>query len=113
MMNRKKREGIVYSTNPDFNFREDAPGIPETLAPSRQQLYVWLDSKSRKGKTVTLVKGFVGKEDDMQKLARELKTLCGTGGSLKDSEILIQGNFREKIVTYLEKNGYKVKKAGG
>jgi len=111
-MSRKNREGIVYSTNPDFKFEKE-PAKPETLPPAAQLLYVWLDSKSRKGKTVTLIKGFKGTVDDLEILGRSLKTLCGTGGSVKDGEIIVQGDFREKVLAYLSKNGYKVKRAGG
>jgi translation initiation factor 1 len=111
-MSTKKREGIVYSTNPDFNFAADTPGQEATLPPAQQMLYIWLDSKARKGKTVTLIKGFRGTFEDLDKLAGELKKSCGTGGSVKDGEIIIQGNFREKILTFLSGKGYKVKKAG-
>jgi translation initiation factor 1 len=111
-MSRKNREGIVYSTNPDFKFGKE-PEKQETLPPAAQVLYVWLDSKSRKGKTVTLIKGFKGSADDLETLGRSLKTLCGTGGSVKEGEIMIQGDFREKVMAYLSKNGYKVKRAGG
>jgi len=112
-MSRKNREGIVYSTNPGFKFEKDSPERAETLPPAAQLLHVWLDSKSRKGKTVTLIKGFKGREDDLEMLGRSLKTHCGTGGSVKEGEIIIQGDFREKVVTFLSKGGYKVKKAGG
>jgi translation initiation factor 1 len=111
-MNRKKRGGIVYSTNPDFIYEaEVTPGI--TLPPDRQLLYVWIDSKARKGKTVSVVKGFSGREEDLESLAREIKTGCGTGGSVKNGEIIIQGDFREKIIRFLNGKGYKTKKAGG
>ena len=112
-MSRKKREGVVYSTNPDFNFTGGEESREPTLPPDRQLLFVWLEAKGRKGKTVTLVKGFVGYPEDMEDLAKELKKLCGSGGTVKDGEILIQGNFREKVVTWLTNKGYKVKKAGG
>ena len=112
-MNKKNREGIVYSTNPDFVFEPDSSLQDVTLPPQQQVLYVWLDSKARKGKTVTLIKGFRGNTGDLERLATELKKYCGTGGSVKEVEIIIQGNFREKILTYLSDKGYKVKKAGG
>lgn len=112
-MKHKNREGIVYSTNPDFQYRNDANAEPETPAADRQLLYIWLDSKGRKGKTVTLVKGFVGKTVDLEALAVEIKKSCGTGGAVKDREIVIQGDFRDKIVLFLSKKGYKTKKAGG
>ena len=111
-MDRKKSGGIVYSTNPDFKFREEAePGV--TLPASQQTLYIWLDSKARKGKTVTLIREFKGTEHDLENLARKIKSLCGTGGSVKNGEIIIQGDFREKIIVFLTKEGYKTKRAGG
>ena len=111
-MNRKKSGGVVYSTNPDFKFeRETDPQI--SLPVNQQLLYIWLDSKARKGKTVTLIKGFRGTEQDLESLARKIKSLCGTGGSAKNGEIIIQGDFREKIILFLNKEGYKTKKAGG
>jgi len=112
-MSRKNREGIVYSTNPDFMFESDSAGQEVTLPPGQQLLNVWLDSKARKGKIVTLIKGFIGRPEDLDKLATELKKKCGSGGSVKDGEVIIQGNFREKIVACLAGKGYKVKKAGG
>jgi translation initiation factor 1 len=111
-MNRKKREGIVYSTNPDFTFEKD-PSPVITLPADRQLLYVWIDSKARKGKTVTLIKGFAGTEKDLEALSREIKSFCGTGGSVKNGEVIIQGNFREKVIAFLNKKGYKTRKAGG
>jgi translation initiation factor 1 len=110
-MSRKKREGIVYSTDPGFSFEQDSGNETTTLPAGRQQLFVWRDSKSRK--TVTLVKGFSGNAADLEKLARDIKTSCGTGGSAKDGEIIIQGDFREKIVAWLTGKGYRAKKAGG
>lgn len=104
--------GIVYSTNPNFNFQQLDEEIV-TLPPQQQNLYIWRDSKSRKGKTVTLIKGFVGNESDMMNLSKKLKTLCGTGGSCKDGEIMIQGDFRNKILEFLHKSAYKAKLAGG
>lgn len=106
---------MVYSTDPDFNpddFIENEE--TETLPPEKQNLRVMLDRKNRKGKTVTLITGFEGKESDLQVLERTLKGICGAGGSSKDGEILIQGDFRERIIEYLHKNGYtKTKKSGG
>jgi translation initiation factor 1 len=113
MMSRKKREGIVYSTNPAFQFIQGNDSGKLTLPPAQQQLYVWRDSKSRKGKTVTLVRGFSGRDEDLEQLARDLKSLCGAGGTAKDGEVLIQGDFREKVFAYLAEKGYRVKKAGG
>lgn len=96
---------IVYSTNPDFNFEPDEPQVA-TLAPERQKLRVCIERKGRGGKTATIVKGFVGTDDDLQALAKQLKTKCGTGGSAKDGEIIIQGELREKIVALLMSLGY-------
>ncbi len=109
----KKRGGIVYSTNPDFKREDDSAGREPALPPERQLLYVWLDSKARKGKTVTLIRGFAGDREDLEALAAALKRSCSTGGSVKDGEIIIQGNFREKILVFLGTMGYKTRKAGG
>ncbi|MCK4747167.1 MAG: translation initiation factor [Bacteroidales bacterium] len=109
----KKRLGVVYSTNPDFDFNAEKKEETETLSPGEQTLFVRLDRKNRKGKTVTLVEGFVGTGDDLKDLGKELKSNCGVGGSAKDGEILLQGDFRERVVTMLQKRGYKVKKSGG
>jgi translation initiation factor 1 len=111
-MNRKKSGGIVYSTNPDFKFEQESAS-QASLPVNQQLLYIWLDSKARKGKTVTLIKGFRGPEEDLENLARQIKSLCGTGGSAKNGEIIIQGDFREKIIVFLNREGYKTKKAGG
>jgi len=110
-MSRKKNGGIVYSTNPDFRIGQETDSRV-TLPANQQLLYIWLDSKARKGKTVTLIKGFMGMEEDLEILARKIKSLCGTGGSVKSGEIIIQGDFREKIILFLNKEGYKTKKAG-
>jgi len=109
----KDRLGMVYSTNPDFQFKTSSGEESETLPPSQQTLYVQLDRKQRKGKSVTLITGFVGKEDDLRELAKLLKTKCGVGGSAKDGEILVQGDFCNKIIELLKASGYKVKKIGG
>lgn len=107
--NRKKRINVVYSTNPDFSYEYDQEEAPATLAPERQNLRVVTDTKQRKGKTVTLVQGFIGSSDDLETLARLLKNKCGTGGSAKDGEILIQGDVKEKVLTFLRDAGYRVK----
>jgi translation initiation factor 1 len=109
----KDRLGVVYSTNPDFGYNKDEAEEQETLAPQQQNLKVFLDKKQRKGKMVTLITGFVGSEEDLKTLAKMLKTKCGVGGTAKDEEIIIQGNFREKILDLLQAEGYKAKKAGG
>ena len=109
----KARLGMVYSTNPDFQYTTDEVEEEATLAPDEQNLRVWLDRKQRGGKVVTLVKGFVGRDADLQELARLLKTRCGVGGAAKDGEILIQGDHRDRVVDILIKSGYRCKKAGG
>lgn len=104
---------MVYSTNPDFEYTTSAePEVP-TLPADRQPLRVWIDRRHRGGKTVTLVKGFVGSEDDLADLGRMLKSKCGVGGSAKDGEIIIQGDHRDRVVELLLAAGYtKTKKAG-
>lgn len=97
---------LVYSTNPDAILNESAEETP-TLPPAQQKLRVGIERHHRGGKTVTLVKGFVGSDTDLADLAKSLKTRCGTGGSAKDGEIVIQGDFREKIVALLLQMGYK------
>ena len=106
------RLNVVYSTNPDFQYTTDEPEEASTLPPAQQQLRVWLDRKHRGGKQATLVKGFVGSDDDLKELAKLLKSKCGVGGSAKDGEIIIQGDHRDRIVEILTKDGYKAKKAG-
>lgn len=106
----KKKLGnvTVYSTNPDFKFESEEEEI-ETLPNDKQLLIVSIDKKQRKGKTVTLIEGFVGKTNDLEHLAKMLKTKCGVGGSAKENEIVIQGDFKQKIKELLEKENYKVK----
>lgn len=111
-MSKKKHSssnGIVYSTDPNYAYPEEDRQEQETLPPAQQQLKVKLDTKQRAGKTVTVVEGFIGKDEDLEKLGKELKTKCGTGGSVKDGIILIQGDYREKVVKWLGDWGYKVK----
>ena len=110
MKNEKKdRINIVYSTNPNYQYEYQQGEEAETLAPEKQNLRVTLDSKQRKGKTVTLVQGFIGSEDDLKELAKLLKNKCGVGGSVKDGEIIIQGELKEKILTILRDNKYRAK----
>ena len=109
----KNHSGIVYSTNPDYEYEKQDETGSETLPPSKQDLRVFLDRKQRAGKTVTLIKGFIGSSDDLETLGKLLKSKCGTGGTAKEGEILIQGDFREKIMLILQQAGYKAKKAGG
>ena len=110
--NRLDSRGFVYSTDPDFQFKQEFENL-ETLPPSQQILRVRLDTKHRAGKAVTLITGFVGKEEDLQELGKKLKSFCGTGGSAKDGEIIIQGDQREKVMLWLNKNGYvKAKRIG-
>lgn len=100
--------GLVYSTNPEAMI-PDEEIIQETLAPEQQQLRVLIDKKKRAGKIVTIIEGFLGSEDDLTALAKNLKTKCGVGGSSKDGIILIQGDYKQKIADYLREWKYKVK----
>jgi len=108
----KKRDGVVYSTNSDFEFSYGQSDTPSTLPVQQQNLRVSLDKSMRAGKQVTLVTGFVGTPEDLEKLGKTLKSKCGVGGSAKDGEILIQGDHRDKIVQLLQKDGYKAKRLG-
>jgi translation initiation factor 1 len=108
----KERLGVVYSTSSDFEFDKGEREEDETLPPQQQKLIVSLDKRNRKGKAVTLVAGFVGAEEDLKDLGKILKTKCGVGGSVKEGEILIQGDHRDKVVLLLTQLNYKTKKSG-
>ena len=111
--NKPDQKGFVFSTNPDFNFEASAPE-QETLPPAQQKLRLQLESKHRGGKTASIVMGFIGTESDLEELAKKLKSFCGTGGSAKDGQVIIQGDHRDKILQWFLKNGYRdVKKSGG
>jgi translation initiation factor 1 len=104
--NNADSRGFVYSTDPNFSFQQESED-QETLPVSEQKLKIKLDTKNRAGKAVTLVTGFIGKDADLQELGKKLKSFCGTGGSAKDGEIIVQGDQREKVQQWLSKNGYK------
>lgn len=107
--NKKGRQGVVFSTNPDYEYRFGDDGIDETPPPEKQNLQVIFEHKGRGGKQVTIVTGFVGSENDLKSLSKVLKSACGVGGSAKEGEIIIQGDLRSKIVTKLSNMGYRVK----
>ncbi|MFM7021450.1 MAG: translation initiation factor [Flavobacteriales bacterium] len=109
----KDRLGTVYSTNPDFQYQNNKQEEEDTLPQKQQKLYVSLDKRNRGGKAVTLVEGFVGKKEDLEALGKMLKSKCGVGGSVKDNEILIQGDFRDKVILLLKAEGYQVIRKGG
>ena len=104
--------GLVFSTDPNFKVPENSDDST-ALPPQQQDLRIWLEKNHRGGKTASVIKNFVGKDEDLENLCRELKTKCGTGGSAKDGEIIIQGDHRKKIGEILTKLGYKFKLAGG
>ena len=104
--NKSDKHGFVYSTDPNFRYESEEEHVQETLPPKQQKLKIRLDTKQRGGKVVTLVEGFIGKEEDLQDLGKKLKNFCGTGGSAKDSEIIIQGDQRDKVLQWLQKNAY-------
>ena len=106
----KSRLGVVFSTNPDFQYQTEEEPEAETLEPSKQKLVVKIDRKGRAGKQVTLVTGFVGNEEDLKGLGKMLKVKCGVGGSAKDGEIVIQGDFRDRVTELLKSAGYNAKR---
>jgi translation initiation factor 1 len=106
MSKKKSTGGIVFSTDPDFKKEEDVPENIETILPAQQKLRIRLDTKQRAGKAVTLIQDFIGSQQDLEDLGKKLKTFCGTGGSVKDGEIIVQGDNRDKVLAWLTKNGY-------
>jgi translation initiation factor 1 len=104
--NTSDKHGFVYSTDPNFRFENEEQQSFETLPAKQQKLKVRLDTKQRGGKAVTLVDGFIGKEVDLEDLGKKLKNYCGTGGAVKDGQAIIQGDQRDKVVQWLQKNGY-------
>jgi translation initiation factor 1 len=106
--NKADKSGFVFSTDPSFQFEHEAQEEQETLLPEKQKLRIMLDTKQRAGKAVTLVKGFIGKADDLEELGKKAKQFCGTGGSVKDGDIIIQGDQREKVRQFLLKLKYKI-----
>ena len=111
--NKKNRIDIVYSTDDSFDYEYDSDAEVETLPPSQQSLKVMLDKKARKGKTVTLIDGFVGTDNDLKALGKLLKSKCGVGGSVKEGQIFIQGEVRNKVMDLLKNEGYSVNRVGG
>jgi translation initiation factor 1 len=108
-MSRKQKpdvRGFIYSTDPDFRFEPEDEQVTNTLPPAQQKLRILLDTKQRAGKAVTLVTGFIGVESDLEDLGKQLKNFCGTGGSVKNKEVIVQGDQRDKVLQWLQKKGY-------
>ena len=112
MSKSKDRINVVYSTNPNFVYEQEQDEEVETFANAAQDLKIWLE-RYKGDKKASVIKGFVGKTEDAEMLAKSLKSLCGCGGNVKDGEIIIQGDHRDKLLQYLQSKGYKAKKAGG
>lgn len=110
--NKPDARGFVYSTDPGFQFQEESASS-DTLKPAQQKLRVILETKQRAGKAVTVVYGFVGKNEDLERIGKQLKNYCGTGGSVKDGEVIVQGDQRDKVMQWLQKNGYTNSKRVG
>ena len=106
--NTADKNGFVFSTDPDFSFEHEPSEVRESLPPGKQRLRLMLDTRHRAGKTVTIVTGFIGTPEDLEILGKKIKTHCGSGGSVKDGEVLIQGDQMEKLRKWLVKEGYRV-----
>lgn len=111
--NKPDARGFVFSTDPGFRFEDESSDEQETIAPGQQKLRIRLDTKQRAGKAVTLITGFIGSTTDLEQLGKQLKNFCGTGGSVKDGEAIVQGDQREKVMQWLLKNGYSGTKKMG